>query len=72
MDPLTKAKLTVDKTVGSSLTVLGSCRETGVPHWGDWVTDPSTLSFKSGFKYSLATVRTVCGSSSCAPWDREH
>ena len=24
------AKLTVDKTVGSSLTVLGSCRETGV------------------------------------------
>ena len=30
------AKLTVDKTVGSSLTVLGSCRETGVPHWGAW------------------------------------
>ena len=30
------AMLTVDKTVGSSLTVLGSCRETGVPHWGAW------------------------------------
>ena len=27
------AKLTVDKTVGSSLTGLGSCRETGTSHW---------------------------------------
>ena len=30
------AKLTVDKTVGSSPTVLGSCRETDVPHSGAW------------------------------------
>ena len=42
------AKLTLDKTVGSSLTVLGSCRKTGIPlgmHGiaNDWVTDRSTL-----------------------------
>ena len=30
------AKLTMDKTVGSSLTVLGSCRETGVSSWDTW------------------------------------
>ena len=29
------AKLTVDKTVGSSLTVLGSCRKTGASLFGD-------------------------------------
>ena len=30
------AKLAVDKTVGSSLTVLGSCRKTGVSPWDTW------------------------------------
>ena len=42
------AKFAVDKTVGSSLTVLGSCRETGVSlgiHGiaNDWVTDRSLI-----------------------------
>ena len=30
------AKLRVDKTIGSSLTVLGSCRETGISSWDIW------------------------------------
>ena len=30
------AKLTVDKTVGSSLTVSGACRKTGTSHWDVW------------------------------------
>ena len=30
------SKLAVDKTVGSSLTVLGSCRKTGVSPWDTW------------------------------------
>ena len=43
------AKLTVDKTVGSSLTVSGACRKRQVHPTGmygianDWVTDRSTL-----------------------------
>ena len=42
------AKLAVDKTVGSSLTVLETCRKTGVSSGihgiaNDWVTDRFTL-----------------------------
>ena len=45
------AKLAVDKTVGSSLTVLGSCRKTGVSPGihgiaNDWVTDRFTLNLR--------------------------
>ena len=60
------AKLTVDKTVGSSLTVLGSCRKTGVSLWGCMgslttgsPTGPRSTFGESGLNvYSLATVRT--------------
>ena len=51
------AKLAVDKTVGSSLTVLGSCRKTGV----SLVYMAGSLSTfgRVGSMYSLGTVRTL-------------
>ena len=58
------AKLTVDKTVGSSLTVLGSCCETGVSLRGCMgsLTTGSPIGpfsfWRVGSMYSLATVRT--------------
>ena len=51
------ATLAVDKTVGSSLTVLGSCRKTGV----SLVYMAGSLSTfgRAGSMYSLDTVRTL-------------
>ena len=68
------AKLTVDKTVGSSLPVLGSCRETGVSLrgcMGSLTTGSPTGSLstfgESGLNVQSGHSKDLIQGSSCAP-----